>query len=644
MLLPYTPLTLLLIAFIAGQSARASDWPVYGGDDGGQRYSRLSQITPDNVAGLETAWIFKSGEMAAGFSNESALSFQATPIFWNGKLFLSSAVGQVFAVDAATGEEAWRFDPAIPRNAHYAEFSSRGVSIWHAPESRETICSHRIFSGTLTGGLFALDAITGKPCEQFSDNGFLDLRTLAGSTRVGEYTITSPPVVLEDVLIVGSAIGDNGGVELDRGTVTAVDPLDGHILWRFDPIPRSPDNPAYSSWANDSGAITGAANVWAPLSVDRENRLVYLPTTSPSPDFYGGERLGDNNYANSLVALDVDTGKVAWHKQLVHHDVWDYDLPAQPVLFTLQRGGEKLPAVVQATKMGMLFVFNRLTGEPLYEVVERPIPRSDVAGEKLSPTQPFSTLPPLVSQRTITAEDAWGVALFDKWDCQNTIKSLRSEGIYTPPSLQGTLMYPGYPGGSNWGGVSVDEERQVIIANVNQIGAIVRLVPRGKVEAEKAAGMFEGWQLSPMRGTPYAMARRPFLSMLGLPCLAPPWGKLLALDLKSSTILWQKPLGTIEEIAPAIVPDFEFGTPNAGGAITTATGLTFIGAAMDYYLRAFDTRTGEKLWQHSLPRSGMATPMTYQYRGRQYVVIAAGGHGGMGSKPGDYLVAFALPQ
>lgn len=256
----------------------ASDWPVYGGDAGGSRHSRLGQVNPGNVDQLEPAWIFKTGEMAAGFVDEDRLSFQTTPIFWDGMLFFSSAMGHVFAVNAATGAELWRFDPAIPTDVRYAEFTSRGVSIWHALGEGKAQCSHRIFSGTLTGGLFALDALTGKPCESFASKGFLNLRTLANSDRIGQYTITSPPVVLPDILIVGSAIGDNGAVELDRGTVTAIDPGDGHILWRFDPIPRDPNNPARASWAGNSAAITGAANVWAPLSVDRENRLIYLPT------------------------------------------------------------------------------------------------------------------------------------------------------------------------------------------------------------------------------------------------------------------------------------------------------------------------------------------------------------------------------
>ncbi len=621
----------------------------YGGV-GGTKHVDLDQITPDNVHDLVEAWTFHTGDLGQGFENRE-YSFQTSPVLWNRSLYFSTSAGLAIAIDAASGRELWRFDAQIPRqDTDYSEHASRGVTLWHAAVgSDDGGCSHRVFLPTRAGTMAALDALTGKPCPDFGKAGVVDLRASALPEQseielgVGDYGITSPPVVFGDLIIVGSAIGDNRAVALERGVVRAIKARTGEEVWRFDPIPRQPDDRASATWEGESARRTGAANAWAPLSVDVSMGLVFVPTSSPSPDFYGGERLGDNRYANSIVALNALTGQVAWHQQLVHHDVWDYDVPAQPVLMELDVRGEPVPAVLVATKTGMLFSFRRDNGVPIHGMEERIVPASDVPGERLSPTQPFSSIPALVSQKALNADDAFGLVYLDRMACADVLTSMRTEGIYTPPSLKGSIMNPGWAGGMNWGGVAVDPDRQIAIANVNQLPGLVRLIPRESAQAMIDSGELEDWDLARMQGTPYMMARRIFLSPLGLPCTQPPWGKLVAVDLRASTILWERPLGTVEDLAPAIVPNFEWGMPNIGGPLVTASGLIFIGAAVEHAFRAFDMKNGKELWKARLPTSANATPVSYEIDGVQFVVVAAGGHGGLGTARGDGLHAFRLP-
>lgn len=622
-----------------------AQWAAYGGDPGGSRHAPLAQINRQNVVQLKIAWTYRTGELGAGFARADKLAFEATPILVRDTLYVATPTNIVIALDPATGRQRWRYDPRIDRTRRYSEATSRGVSSWIDETAEPTAaCAHRIVFGTLDARLIALDGRTGRPCRDFGTGGRVDLTEGVRTGTAGNYLITSPPAIYRNIVIVGSAIGDNGGVEMQRGIVRAFDVRSGKQLWSWDPIPTSADEATRRGWQPPSAQRNGAANAWSVLSVDAGRGLVFVPTGSASPDFFGGERSGDNLYANSLVALHADTGALAWYRQLVHHDLWDYDVPAQPMLIDIERDNKSIPAVVQATKTGMLFVFDRETGEPVYQVVERPVPQSDVAGESISPTQPFPATPALVSHAAVTPQDAWGLTFYDRGKCRDLISQYRSEGIFTPPSLKGTILSPGYAGGVNWGSTAFDSERQLVIAAVNHVPMVVTLVPRDQLDAARHSDAWPDSEFAAQTGTPYGMRREMLASPFGLPCTAPPWGTLAAIDLRRNAIRWQVMLGSTRDMTPWFVPSPTLGMPNMGGPIVTDGGLAFIGAAMDNYLRAFDIETGRELWKGRLPAGGQATPMSYEANGRQFVVIAAGGHGGLGTKRGDYLVAFALPE
>jgi quinoprotein glucose dehydrogenase len=623
------------------------DWPYYGGDEFGQRFSPLDEITRENVATLEVAWTYRSGELGKGFARRNAMAFEATPIHIENTLYLSTPTNIVIALDAATGVERWRYDPHIDRSVHYAEATSRGVSYWAAGATHGAEpCSERIFEGTLDARLIALDAHGGRPCADFGQGGAVDLRAGQRMRDAPDYLVTSPPAIYHDFVIVGSSIGDNRAVDVERGVVRAYDARTGALRWSWDPIPASSADPAYAEWHVSAAARTGAANAWSIMSVDPARGLVFVPTGSASPDFFGGERLGANRHANSLVVLNAATGAIVWQQQLVHHDLWDYDVAAQPVLIELERSSGVVSAVLQATKTGLLFVFDRETGEPVLGLIERPVPRGGVPGEQPWPTQPFPAAPaPLVSHAPVTPDDAWGLTFYDRGKCRDLIARLDSQGIYTPPSTKGAIMSPGYAGGIDWGGVAFDADRQVAVAAVNHVPMVVTLIAPDRVRAAADSGDYPHSEFAYQRGTPYSLRREALLSPWGLPCTKPPWGTLAAVDLRTARTLWEVPLGSTEDLAPFFVPTRTLGTPGMGGPIVTAGGLIFVGAAMDDYLRAFNVETGRELWKGRLPAGGQATPMTYRAGsvGRQYVVIAAGGHGNLGTRQGDYVVAFALP-
>jgi quinoprotein glucose dehydrogenase len=633
----------LLAAGALAEAVPDSGWPAYGGDEGGTRYSPLAQITGANVGELQVAWTFRTGELGQGVKDWSRSAFEATPILYDHTLYLTTSATDVVAVDAASGALRWRRETEARRDLHYSDGVSRGVSLWvDAASAADAACHARIYAPTLDGRLVALDAANGKPCTDFGERGAVNLlKDVRSQFHEGDewrdYLVTSPPAILDGLVIVGSSIGDNRAVLEELGTVRAFDARSGRLVWSWDPIPRDPSNPVYKDWSPQSLETASAANAWAPLSVDAARHLVFVPTGSASPDFYGGERPGDNRWANSVVALDGATGALRWGQQLVHHDLWDYDVGSQPTLANLIHGGKPVAAVIQATKTGFLFTFDRDTGTPLFPIVERPVPQDAAPGEHPSPTQPFPVAPPpLARQAPVVADDAWGIAWFDTRACRRRIEGYRSEGIFQPPTSQDSLMQPGNAGGSNWGGVAFDPKRQLAIANTMNLPFVVALVPRAELQAQKASGKFPDFEFARQEGTPFGMRRSAFKSALGIPCVKPPWGVLTAVDMQHGTIKWQIPLGQTPFIP------VHLGMPGLGGPIATAGGLVFIAASLDDRLRAFDTDSGQMLWEVKLPAGGQATPMTYAVGGRQYLVIAAGGYKGDSTR-GDYLIAYALP-
>lgn len=642
-----TVLLALLCGFAVTATAapgREAGWPAYGGNAGGMRYSPLAQITRSNVTDLRVAWTYRTGELGNGVKDWKRSAFEATPILYDGVLYFTTPGTNVVAVNAASGTLRWRFDSHTRKDLHYSDGVSRGVSLWVDRNSpAHAACAARIFAPTLDGRLLALDAATGRLCLDFGDHGEINLLSDVHSIdKPGEgwrnYLVTSPPAILDDKVIVGSSVGDNRAVQEELGIVRAFDARTGRLEWSWDPIPRDSSNPVYQQWSPEAAKITGAANAWAPLSVDPARHLVFVPTGSASPDFFGGERTGDDRWADSVVALHGDTGQLAWGRQLVHHDLWDYDVASQPTLVDLIHDGTRVPAVIQATKSGFLYTLNRETGAPIFPIVEKPVPQDAAPGESPSPTQPFPTAPPpLVRQSPVTPADAWGIAWFDTRACRRRIEADRPAGLFQPPSLKESIQLPGDAGGSNWGGIAFDPTHQIAVANTMNLPFLVALVPRAKLEAELKDPQYDGYEFGRMRGTPYAMRRRTFISSLGIPCVKPPWGLLTAVDMVRGTIKWQVPLGD----APYI--PMNIGMPNLGGPIVTAGGLVFIAASLDDRLRAFDVDTGKVLWEVKLPAGGQATPMTYTAGGRQYLVIAAGGYKDA-SPRGDYVIAYALPR
>jgi quinoprotein glucose dehydrogenase len=642
-------LPLLITSWLAMTTVLATStpdvgWPAYGGDAGGTRYSPLTQITRTNVGELRVAWMFRTGELGQGVKDWERSAFEATPILYDGTLYLTTSSTDVIAVNAVTGALRWRHNSQSRKELHYSDGVSRGVSLWvDGASARAAVCHARIFAPTLDGRLLALDAATGRACADFGERGAVNLlKDVRSQFQEGDewrdYLVTSPPAILDDKVIVGSSIGDNRAVEEELGIVRAFDARSGQLLWSWDPIPRDASNPVYHEW--DAARLTkaSAANAWAPLSVDPARHLVFVPTGSASPDFFGGERPGDNRWANSVVALDGKTGQLQWGQQLVHHDLWDYDLPAQPTLAELVHDGKRIAAVIQATKTGFLFTFNRDNGAPIFPIVEKPVPQDAVPGEYPSPTQPYPVAPPaLTRQGPVTPDDAWGVAWFDTRGCRRLIEDSRSAGIFQPPGVRDSLMQPGNAGGSNWGGIAFDAGRQIAVANTMNLPFVVALVPRADMAEQRKSGKYDDFDFARQQGTPYGMRRRAFTSKLGIPCVKPPWGLLTAVDMQHGNIKWQIPLGN----APYV--GLNVGMPNIGGPIITAGGLIFIAASLDDRLRAFDIDTGKVLWEVKLPAGGQATPMTYSVGGRQYLVIAAGGYKG-DSKRGDYVVAYALPR
>ena len=630
----------VLVALAA--AGQEGDWPAYGRDAGGERFSPLDGIHRDNVTSLDVAWTFRTGD-AYQPKDSRPTAFEATPLHVDGTLYLSTPLGRVVALDPVTGRQRWAFDAKVPRDKGYGDFASRGVSTWARGGER------RIVVATVDARLIALDAKTGRPVRAFGDRGTVDLRKGLRIAPRGfaDYEVTSPPAVVGNTIVVGSGVADNESTLQPSGEVRGFDALTGRLIWSWDPIPQDRSAVGANTWRNGSAARTGAANAWSVVVADPARNLVFVPTSSPSPDYYGGERLGDNLFSDSVVALRADTGARVWHFQTVHHDLWDYDVASPPILFDWRKDGRVVAAVGVASKTGHLFVLDRATGTPLIPVEERAVPKSDVAGEEASPTQPFPSAPPSLARTTLKAADAWGITDDDRAWCRATMGALRSDGFFTPPSLQGTLVVPGNVGGMAWGGIAHDRLNDLLIMPVNNIAAEVRLIPRTKVDAERAAGRLSGgFEYAPQHSTPYAVIRRLLVGpSTGLPCTPPPWGTLAAVSAATGAIAWQVPLGRLPGTEKADAGE-QWGSIALGGPIATAGGLVFTAGTLEPAIYAFDSRTGRQLWKGTLPTSARSTPMTYLGRdGRQYVVIAAGGHGvSIGPPLGDYLVAFAIPR
>jgi quinoprotein glucose dehydrogenase len=618
----------LVLALVPSTLGAQAGWPTYGGDAGGTRYSPLAKITRGNVTQLRVAWTYRTGALDPPTDLNDKAAFEATPILVEGSLYLSTPFNRVIALDPATGTERWVFDPKVDRSHDYSEVTSRGVAAWiDASAPAGTPCRLRIFEGTIDARLIALDGATGRPCTAFGDQGAVDLTRDTGyQPRFrGGLQVTSAPTIVGDLVITGSSIADNGGVDMPRGIVRAFDARTGALRWRWDPIP----------WADKTTPPTGAANAWSTFAADPSRDLVFIPTGSASPDYFGGARFGDDKWANSVVALKASTGQFVWGFQVVHHDLWDYDVPSQPAL--VQYRGH--PAVAVTTKIGHVFVLDRTTGAPLHPVSERAVPTSDIRGERASATQPVPEWAAMVPQR-LTAEDAWGSTPEMRDWCRRKIESLRNDGLFTPPTLGGTIAFPGNVGGVNWGGAAWDPARNLLFANTNRVAAIAKLVPRQEMQDairdRRNTETAWGGEFAPQRGTPFGMHREWLVAPNRQPCNPPPWGALVAFDLGSGRLRWEAPLGVMGEGWPA-------GSINLGGPLATAGGLIFTAAALDPHLRAFDADTGKELWSAELPASAQATPMTYEWKGVQFVVVSAGGHGKMKSKMGDSVVAFALP-
>jgi membrane-bound PQQ-dependent dehydrogenase (glucose/quinate/shikimate family) len=639
------------------------DWPYYGHDPGGMRYSPLTEINRENVSQLKVAWVFHTGDISDESHDRKRSGFETTPILVDGTLYLTTPFNRVIALDPETGAQRWAYDPLVDPTGDYGDgLINRGVSTWLDPaRPAGQPCHRRIFEATLDARLIALDAATGAPCADFGQSGQVSLRNVPRYVG-GWYHMTSPPAVIDDMVVVGSAIDDNARVDMPGGVVRAFDARTGALRWSWDPIlpnPLSSGNDPAKAWR------TGAANAWSVMSVDPERDLVFVPTGSASPDFYGGMRPGDGKWADSVVALRGRTGEIAWGFQLVHHDLWDYDTASPPLLAALHRDGREVPVVIQGNKTGFLYVLNRDTGAPVFPVEERPVPQSDVPGELTSPTQPFPVVPPALTPQTLRADQAFGLTPADRETCRSYLGGMRTLSVFTPPSLQDTLVMPGFLGGMNWSGYAFDPQRELLLVNTTNLPFVVKLIPRDQFEAAARTG--PRGEYGRQAGAPYGMYRNVLFSPAGLPCSLPPWGELTAVDMATGKIRWQVPLGSMRDVttncalchgsggkgAVISAPDPNApklpetsGSTTIGGPIVTAAGLVFIAGTTDPHIRAFDVETGKELWKAQLPASGHATPMTYRLspNGKQYVVIAAGGHAKVREeKQSDALVAFALP-
>ena len=604
------------------------DWPAYGRNQEGQRFSPLKQINADNVHNLKEAWVFRTGDVKQP-NDPGEITNEVTPIKVGDTLYLCTAHQRLFALDAASGKEKWHYDPELKTNESFQHVTCRGVSYHEAKAetaSPEVMadCPRRIILPVNDGRLIAINAENGKLCETFANKGVLNLQSNMPDTKPGLYEPTSPPIITDKTIVMAGSVTDNFSTRETSGVIRGFDVNTGELLWAFDPGAKDPN-----AIPSDEHTFTfNSPNSWAPAAYDAKLDLVYLPMGVTTPDIWGGNRTPEQErYASSILALNATTGKLAWSYQTVHHDLWDMDLPAQPTLADITVNGQKVPVIYAPAKTGNIFVLDRRNGELV------------VPELSFRPTKDLS------------GADMWGATMFDQLVCRVMFHQMRYEGIFTPPSEQGTLVFPGNLGMFEWGGISVDPNREVAIANPMVLPFVSKLIPRGpgnpmeQPKDAKGTGTESGIQ--PQYGVPYGVTLNPFLSPFGLPCKQPAWGYISALDLKTNEVVWKKRIGTPQDSMPFPMPvpvPFNMGMPMLGGPISTAGNVLFIAATADNYLRAYNMSNGEKLWQGRLPAGGQATPMTYEVNGKQYVVISAGGHGSFGTKMGDYIVAYALPD
>lgn len=626
------------------KGSQQTDWKHWGNTTHGDRFAALDQINKQNVNQLEVAWVAHTGDIPQ--SNGSGAEDQNTPLQIGDTLFVCTPYSKVLALDVDSGKEKWRYDSKATapnwqrcRGLGYYEEAQAAV----VPAAQPAACPRRLFLPTTDARLIAINADNGQPCADFGDNGSVDLSVGMGEVKPGYYQQTSTPLVAGNVVVVGGRVADNYSTGEPPGVVRAYDVHTGKLAWAWDP-----GNPAITGLPPEGQTYTrGTPNVWSAMSYDARLNLIYLPTGNATPDFFAGERTAlDDKYSSSIVAVDATTGQVRWHYQTTHHDLWDFDLPAQPLLYDLPDGkGGTTPVLVQTSKQGMIFMLNRETGEPVAKVEERPVPAGHVEGERYSPTQPYSVGMPMIGNQTLTESDMWGATPVDLLICRIEFKAMRHEGVYTPPGLDRSLQFPGSLGGMNWGSVSVDPNNGLMFVNDMRLGLANYMVPRAKV-AKNASGIEMG--IVPMEGTPYGAMRERFLSPLGIPCQKPPFGTMSAVDLKSGKLVWQVPVGTVQDTGPLGIRmhmPIPIGMPTLGASLSTQSGLLFFAGTQDFYLRAFDTATGSEIWKARLPVGSQSGPMTYvsPKTGKQYIVINAGG-ARQSPDRGDYIIAYALPD